>query len=121
MIFHIWYSSEAFVARLVQEIFRLFWECIVRTNFIQSIRFCLQLSLVPSTDALWYEGEHPSLLIVILLGSVLWLMVAKFVSALKTITSLARLGIVVLNVFPTQSSLLALRIPSMSNYSAWFL
>ena len=47
--------------------------------------------------------------------------VARFGSALDTRTSLARLGIVVLNVFPTQSSLLALRIPSMSKYSAWFL
>jgi hypothetical protein len=42
--------------------------------------------------------------------------VARFDSALDTRTSLARLGIVVLNVFPTQSSLLALRIPSMSKY-----
>ena len=47
--------------------------------------------------------------------------VAMFDSALDTRTSLARLGIVVLSVFPTQSSLLALRIPSMSKYSAWFL
>ena len=48
-------------------------------------------------------------------------LVARFDSALDTRTSLARLGIVVLSVFPTQSSLLALRIPSMSKYSAWFL
>ena len=47
--------------------------------------------------------------------------VARFDSALEIRTSLARLGIVVLKVFPTQSSLHALRIPSMSKHSAWFL
>ena len=47
--------------------------------------------------------------------------VARFDLALATRTSLARLGIVVLSVFPTESSLLALGIPSMSKYSAWFL
>ena len=46
--------------------------------------------------------------------------VARVDSALETRTSLARLGIAVLSVSPTQSSLLALRIPSMSKYSAWF-
>ena len=45
--------------------------------------------------------------------------VAMFDSALDTRTSLARLGIVVLSVSP--SSLLALRIPSMSKYSVCFV
>ena len=54
-----------------------------------------------------------------LLGSALWLGLIRL--KIDTRTSLARLGIVVLSVFPTQSSLLALRIPSMSKYSAWFL